>query len=177
MSRLPPVYSCTKFSGNERAWDNESVRFQSRGDPANGTVPACSKRMKGCSANARRILVVDDESLVCHMVTILLKVDGHSVTTAGSGEQALAVFEPGKFDLIVTDYAMPAMTGAELAAAIKQRAPEQPIVLLTAYAEKLRTQPETLASIDFIIEKPLSIESIRRAINTFALAPKLAAAS
>ncbi len=133
--------------------------------------------MKGSSANARRILVVDDESLVCHTVTILLKVDGHSVTTASSGEQALAIFEPGKFDLVITDYAMPAMTGAELAAAIKSRAPEQPVVLLTAYAERLRGQPEMLASVDFIIEKPLSIDSIRRAINTFALAPKVVAAS
>jgi CheY-like chemotaxis protein len=133
--------------------------------------------MKGSLTNTRRILVVDDESLVCHTVTILLKVDGHCVTTASSGEQALAVFEPGKFDLVVTDYAMPAMTGAELAAAIKGRAPEQPVVLLTAYAERLRGQPQAIANVDFIIEKPLSIESIRRAINTFALAPKAATTS
>src|SRR5262245_47247487 len=111
--------------------------------------------MKGSSANARRILVVDDESLVCHTITILLKVDGHSVTTASSAEQALAILEPGKFDLVITDYAMPGMTGAELAAAIKGRNPEQPVVLLTAYAERLRSQPQTLASVDFIIEKPL----------------------
>ena len=130
--------------------------------------------MKGSSTNARRTLVVDDESLVCHTVTILLKVDGHTVTTASSGEQALAVFEPGKFDLVVTDYAMPSMTGAELAAAIKTRAPEQPVVLLTAYAERLRGQPQALTNVDFIIEKPLSIETIRRAISTFALVPKAA---
>jgi CheY-like chemotaxis protein len=128
--------------------------------------------MKGASAGSRRILVVDDESLVCHTVTILLKVDGHTVTTASSGEEALTIFEPGKFDLVVTDYAMPSMTGAELAAAIKNRAPEQPVVLLTAYAERLRGQPQALTNVDFIIEKPLSIESIRRAINTFALVPK-----
>ena len=97
--------------------------------------------MKGSSANARRILVVDDESLVCHTITILLKVDGHTVTTASSGEQALALFEPSKFDLVITDYAMPAMTGVELAAAIKSRAPGQPVVLLTAYADKLRRHP------------------------------------
>src|SRR5689334_20471380 len=128
--------------------------------------------MKG--SNTRRILVVDDESLVCHTVTILLKVDGHAVTTASSGEQALTIFEPGKFDLVVTDYAMPGLSGTEVAAAIKNRSPEQPVVLLTAYAERLRGQPEKLANVDFIIEKPLSIESIRRAINTFALAPKTA---
>src|SRR5262245_35674110 len=115
--------------------------------------------MSGVSGNARRILVVDDESLVCHTVTILLKVDGHSVTTASSGEQALSLFAPGKFDLVVTDYAMPGMTGAELAAAIKSRAPEQPVILLSAYAERLRGQPQTLAHADFVIEKPLSIES------------------
>jgi CheY-like chemotaxis protein len=124
------------------------------------------------SGNSRRILVVDDESLVCHTVTILLKVDGHLVTTASNGEEALKIFEPGKFDIVVTDYAMPSMTGADLAAAIKRRSPTQPVVLLTAYAERLRNQPEVLAHVDIIIEKPLSTESIRRAINTFALSPK-----
>lgn len=133
--------------------------------------------MASSGNNSRRILVVDDESLVCHTVTILLRVDGHVVTTAASGEEALKIFEPGKFDLVVTDYAMPSMTGAELAATIKNRAPGQPVILLTAYAERLRKQPELLAHVDFVIEKPLSIESIRRAINTFALAPKPAALS
>jgi CheY-like chemotaxis protein len=129
------------------------------------------------SGNSRRILVVDDESLVCHTVTILLKVDGHTVTTASSGDEALKIFEAGKFDIVVTDYAMPSMTGADLAAVIKRRSPTQPVVLLTAYAERLRNQPEVLAHVDFIIEKPLSIESIRRAINTFGSAPKAPAVS
>ena len=88
--------------------------------------------------------------------------------------QHIGTMEPGKFDLVVTDYAMPSMTGAELAAAIKTRAPEQPVVLLTAYAERLRGQPQALTNVDFIIEKPLSIETIRRAISTFALVPKAA---
>lgn len=141
--------------------------------PISGTIIALSIRyVKVSPVNSRRILVVDDESLVCHTVTILLKVDGHAVTTAGSGEEALKIFEAGKFDLVVTDYAMPGMTGAELAATIKSRAPAQPVVLLTAYAERLRNQPEVSGEVDFIIEKPLSIENIRRAINTFALAPR-----
>ena len=116
----------------------------------------------------RRILVIDDESVVCHTVTILLKFDGHLVITAGSGEEALGLYEPGQFDLVLTDYAMPSMTGSQLAAAIKALSPEQPIGVLTAYAEKLRAEPHSMKYLDFVLEKPLSIESLRHAIATFA---------
>src|SRR4051794_34847626 len=85
----------------------------------------------------RRILVVDDEPFVCDAVKMMLDFDGHSVETAGSAKDALALFRPGKFDLVITDFAMPAMKGDELAIAIKAVAPTQPIVMITAYAEML----------------------------------------
>jgi CheY-like chemotaxis protein len=48
-------------------------------------------------------MVVDDEPMVCDTVMMLLESDGHSVTRANSGRQALSLFQPGKFDLIFTD--------------------------------------------------------------------------
>src|SRR5258708_814334 len=75
---------------------------------------ACSKR---------RLLVVDDDPSVCEVVEMVLKLDGHLVETVNSGSEALAVFVPGKFDLVFTDYFMPLMTGDKLAAAIKLRSP------------------------------------------------------
>jgi len=112
----------------------------------------------------RRILVVDDEPFVCDAVKMMLAFDGHSVETAGCGKDALAMFEKDKFDLVITDFAMPAMKGDELALAIKARDPHQPVVMITAYAEMLQTSGKSLPGVDFMISKPFLLENLREAI-------------
>lgn len=129
--------------------------------------------MTACPVCKRNILVVDDEPLVCETVAMLLQVDGHRVASAHSATEALALFESGKFDLVITDFFMPAMTGGELAAAIKTRAPKQPILLLTAYAERFRSPAAPLNGIDFVVDKPIPMEALRAAIVRFAPAQNL----
>ena len=116
----------------------------------------------------RQILVVDDEPLVRETVTMCLESEGHLVTRAGSGQQALALFQPGKFDLVFTDFFMPSMTGEQLAVAIKLQSPTQPVVMLTAYAEKLQARKGPPTVVDLFIAKPFEIESLRDAITTLA---------
>lgn len=115
--------------------------------------------------NPRHILVVDDEPYVCDAVRMMLAFDGHQVETASSGKDALGMFAKGKYDLVITDYAMPAMKGDELAIAIKSIAPEQPIVLITAYAEMLKSEETPLSGVDFIVSKPFLLENLREAIE------------
>lgn len=121
--------------------------------------------MNRSDINPRRILVVDDEPYVCDAVRMMLAFDGHQVETSGSGKDALGLFAPGKYDLVITDYAMPGMKGDELAKAIKHQAPEQPVVLITAYAEMLKSDENTLQGVDFIISKPFLLENLREAIE------------
>ena len=116
----------------------------------------------------RRILVVDDEPCVCDAVKMMLDFDGHDVQTASNGKEALALFEKGKFDIVFTDFAMPVMKGDELAAAIKARAPEQPVVMITAYAEMLQNSGDNLKGVDFMISKPFLLENLREAIAKVA---------
>ena len=122
-----------------------------------------------------RILVVDDEDLVRDTLKMLLSFDRHLVTAASSGRQALEIFQPGKFDLVITDYAMPDMKGDHLAAAIKGRAPTQPVIMLTAYAEAVRDDNSLLKHLDGLIPKPFQIETLReaiaRALTTKPLSP------
>lgn len=113
---------------------------------------------------ARTILLVDDEPFVCDAMKMMLTFDGHRVDTANSGKEALALFENGKYDLVITDYAMPSMKGDELAAAIKTRAPGQPVVMVTAYAEMLKASGQPLVGVDFVISKPFLLEHLREAI-------------
>ena|SRR5438093_2970623 len=120
------------------------------------------------AAIKRHILLVDDEPLVCETVSMLLQFEGHVVEVASSGKQALAVFQPDKFDLVITDFFMPAMTGGDLAAAIKTRAPAQPVILLTAYAERFRSPARPLSGVDSIIDKPILVEALRETIARLA---------
>ena len=112
----------------------------------------------------KRILVVDDEPFVCDAVKMMLNFDGHTVDTANSAKDALAMFDQGKFDVVITDFAMPNMKGDALAAAIKARAPKQPVVMITAYAEMLQSSGNPLPGVDFVISKPFLLENLREAI-------------
>lgn len=112
----------------------------------------------------RHILVVDDEPLVCDAVKMMLEFDGHVVETIGSAKEALAMLENGKFDVVITDFEMPVMKGDELAAAIKARDPNQPVVMITAYAEMLQASGNRLTGVDFLISKPFLLENLREAI-------------
>ena len=111
-----------------------------------------------------RILVVDDEPAVCDAIKMMLKFDGHAVQTANGSKEALSLLEQGKFDLIITDYSMPGMKGDELAAVIKQRLPHQPIIMISAYAEMLKSSGNPLTGVDFIISKPFLLADLREAI-------------
>ena len=116
----------------------------------------------------RRVLVVDDEPLVCDAVKMMLSFDGHEVQTVHNGKEALALMEKNQFDLVITDFEMPAMKGDELAAAIKARSPKQPVVMITAYAEMLQAAGNPLTGVDLIISKPFLLENLREAIAKLA---------
>jgi CheY-like chemotaxis protein len=114
-----------------------------------------------CKPRRRRILLVDDQRSVREAVHLLLQLDGHRVSEARDGAMALDLFMRGHFDLVITDFEMPNMNGNELAARIKQASPTQPVLMITAYAEKLRDGDNP---VDAILDKPFQLEDLRRAI-------------
>ena len=92
------------------------------------------------SAKARRklkVLLVDDDTLVSVNTAYMLTDMGHSVSEASSGVHALRLLEASKqkFDVVITDYAMPGMNGLELAIKIKDGFPELPVIMASGYAE------------------------------------------
>jgi signal transduction histidine kinase len=85
---------------------------------------------------AGRVLLVDDDPLVMSSTTAMLEDLGHSVTQATSAIAALTTLRAGTaVDLIVTDHAMPGLTGTELARMVRQSWPTLPILLVTGYPE------------------------------------------
>jgi len=80
------------------------------------------------------ILLVDDDALAAMGTADLIEDLGHTVITAQSGAQALEVIAARPdVDLVITDQSMPGMTGVELAAALRERRPELPVVLASGY--------------------------------------------
>ena len=83
-----------------------------------------------------RVLLVDDDALVCSTTSSMLADLGHEVREAPSGKAALDILHAGAVvDLVLTDQAMPGMTGMQLAAQIRTVWPELPVMLTTGYAE------------------------------------------
>jgi CheY-like chemotaxis protein len=81
------------------------------------------------------ILAVDDDPLVLMNTVMMLEDMGHTVTEAGSGSRALAIMQEKPIDMLITDHAMPRMTGSELATAVREGWPDLPVVIATGYAE------------------------------------------
>ena len=109
---------------------------------------------------AKRILVVDDEPAVADTIRMVLVFRGHQVQVADSAEMALTIYEPGKFDLVITDLSLPKMDGLAMAANIRERSPTQAIILVTAYAESIQGDRERLAKVDFLLGKPFSLQQL-----------------
>jgi signal transduction histidine kinase len=115
---------------------------------------------------ALRFLVVDDQEIICELISEYLQGDGHQVAFSTSATQALELFRDGAFDLVITDQSMPEMNGVQLASAIKQHEPPVPVILLTGFGEEMhakRTMPE---DIDLVVGKPVSAADLRNAIFT-----------
>jgi signal transduction histidine kinase len=87
------------------------------------------------NSGAFRILAVDDDPLILMSIVDMLEDLGHSVASASSGQEALDCLANETFDLVMTDYAMPHMTGAEFIREARRRHPGLPAVLATGYAE------------------------------------------
>ena len=114
----------------------------------------------------RRILVVDDEPIVCETLKMMLAFDGHIVEVANGSEEALALFQKGRYDVIVTDYAMPLMRGDKLALAIKAQDPTQRVVMMSTYGAALMAGEDGISGIDYALAKPFLIEDLRLALKT-----------
>jgi DNA-binding NtrC family response regulator len=83
----------------------------------------------------RKILIVDDEIIILKCILVDLRRSDYSVDTAENGEQALAMLEKEKYDLVITDLMMEGIGGLELLAEIKKKSPDMPVIIMTGYGE------------------------------------------
>ncbi|MCH2132432.1 MAG: response regulator [Phycisphaerales bacterium] len=105
-----------------------------------------------------RILVVDDESHILHVLTLKLQKAGYEVITAGDGEEGLHVALAESPDLIITDLQMPYMTGVDLCRALAGRpgTAAVPVIILTARGYALSEEDLGIGNIREVVSKPFS---------------------
>ncbi|GLK80227.1 response regulator [Methylopila turkensis] len=113
-----------------------------------------------------RILLTDDEEAVRGFVQRALEMDGHQVTQAFDGADALdkLAAAPAPYDLLLTDIRMPMMDGIALALAAARDHPETVILLMTGYADQRERAAGLDALIHDVVTKPFSLAQIRTAV-------------
>ena len=118
-----------------------------------------------------RILFVDDDELLVEMTVGLLEGLGYQVSAAVDCRDALNLFSenPGEFDLVIADQAMPYMTGSDLAKELMRVRPDIPVVLCTGYTEAFSEDEAKTIGVRELVLKPLTkketAEMIRRVLD------------
>ncbi|HWI84115.1 response regulator [Ramlibacter sp.] len=112
----------------------------------------------------RKILVVEDDPDVRRVIVECLGLIGYAVSEAPNGTEGLAAIASSKPDLLVVDYAMPDMTGAEVISRARALVGELPVILATGYADMAAV--ERLAGKPAILRKPFDINSLGAAVAT-----------
>jgi CheY-like chemotaxis protein len=127
-----------------------------------------SPPVEGRGAHTRQlvILAVDDDALVLTNTAAMLEDAGHRVLQAVSGRVALQLLSECRVDLLVTDFAMPEMNGAQLAEAVRAGWPELPVMLVSGYAEL----PEGIANDLPRLAKPFRQDQLLPAVEQAAAA-------
>jgi CheY-like chemotaxis protein len=125
-------------------------------------------RVETPAVRALRCLVVDDEPPVRAVIGDILESAGHAVVTLGDGGEAIARFQAERFDLVVTDLAMPRVSGWQVARAVKQVAPQVPVFLVTGFGVELSAEERRAHGVDLVLVKPLQIQEILDAVAEVA---------
>jgi DNA-binding NtrC family response regulator len=108
-----------------------------------------------------RILVIDDERFIAELMRDVLRRHGHEVEMCADGASAVQCAETGTFDLVITDFAMPGLSGLTLAQRVRAKDPQAKVVIVSAYLDG-----ETL---DALEREPNYVGHLKKPFDIFAL--------
>jgi CheY-like chemotaxis protein len=112
--------------------------------------------------NEVQVLIVDDDDELRSVIRLALRRHGFSVTEARNGVEALGLFVPGRFDLVLTDCEMPRMTGAALIERIRLQAPDQRIGLISGHVQNC---VHVMDKVNFNLSKPFCLDELSREVR------------
>lgn len=113
-------------------------------------------------ARKLRVLAVDDDRQVLEVIRGYLVIDGHEVVMANDGREGLEAFIKDRFDVVISDQAMPHMNGTQLAKAIAEIAPGKPFIMVSGFADEQMTSEDN----KFItLTKPITLTQLRTTLQ------------
>jgi CheY-like chemotaxis protein len=116
------------------------------------------------------ILLVEDEAISRYGFAKVLRTNGHEVVEAADGQEALKLLDQHNFDLVITDLAMPKVTGFGLVAQMRMKWPDIPILLLTAYLSPDASRALLRKNVEFL-PKPVDHNELIARVERLARAP------
>ncbi|MBK7141563.1 MAG: response regulator [bacterium] len=133
--------------------------------PVKGSTSASQPSKSGRQV---RVLAIDDQAVILDLISAMCQSLGYYVQTASSGSEGLRMASTGKFDIILTDLAMPDLTGLDVARQIRAFQPQVPIILVTGWEAGLDQSEIDAAGITEILLKPFRIEQLTDIIRSLA---------
>ena len=117
------------------------------------------------SAQAPRLLLVDDEERILAALRRSLRREGYEIVTAQTPREALERLEEQSFDVILSDHKMPGMTGVELLTRAAQLQPQAARFLITGWSQAVSEQEMEAARIDAVLPKPWEDKELKDALR------------
>jgi len=167
---LATVYGIVKQSGGYVAVESELgagsafTIYLRRADEARQAVaelaPVAARREPAETAGRAVVLVVEDEDVVRGLVHQVLAGDGHEVLLAAGADEALALADGRRIDVLLTDLTMPGLGGRELAGRLRAATPELKVVFMSGFAEDGTYSPEALPPRTAFLQKPFTFAGL-----------------
>ncbi len=116
-----------------------------------------------------KILAVDDEAIILDSFRKILVLDGYSVDTVETGQEALGLIQKHHYDFVFTDLKMPEMDGVDVCKSVKHLRPDIDVIIITGYAS-VSTAVETMkfGAMDYV-EKPFTEDELRAMVKKFVI--------
>jgi two-component system cell cycle sensor histidine kinase/response regulator CckA len=112
-----------------------------------------------CSCSPKEILYIDDDPAFGYLAKYMLERIGHKVTVFAKGQEALDALssQPGQWDLVITDFRMPGLSGIEVARAVRDRHPGLPYAVISSYTGGEAVGAAVGAGLGAVLPKPTTL--------------------
>ena len=142
----------------------EGTRFTVRLPVREAAIVNTPRQRKSPEIIPGHVLLVQSDNVLREATTRLLERWGNRVQIACDGSEALQVFMPHRYDVVLSDMGMPDMNGQVLLEKIKQQDPRVPTILITGWGHHTADGDSQPSGVDFVIEKPFDLEDLREVL-------------
>jgi len=129
------------------------------------SAPSATTTSAPAETTSARVLVVEDEEKIRVLLNEAFRDEGHNVTEASTGAEALKQLDASEFDLLICDLGLPELSGLHVARWVKEFRPDLPVIIATGFAEMIAQEDYQKARIDDVISKPYAVADVLMRAN------------